>query len=175
MINLSFSPRAFKCSKSTPIPNSKVAGIINFVSPVDPDLGDWLTGAAGRGIGIGTTGAATGTNSADYLSGATVGSVDILGSASRTFSIFADNFNNGGSGVDITGIPCSWNGGVSIAHVNCDYGGSGDMDCGTGNTAAAEPTPAGIVLTIGMDINTTASHADGDTAAPSFDIIVSYN
>ena len=134
---------------------------LSFVSPVDPDMGDWLTGAASRGIGIDTTATATGTDSADYVSGATVGSVDILGSASRTISIVANNFNNGGGGVDITGIPCSWNGGAETA---CD---------GAGITGAST-LPVGHTLLMGVDATTNAVSTDGEVDTPSFDIVVSY-
>ena len=134
---------------------------LSFASATDPNMGDWYSGAASRGIGIDTTAAATGTNSADYVAGASVGSVDILGSASRTISIVANNFANGGGKVDITGVPCSWNGGAETA---CD---------GAGITGAST-TPVGHTLLLGVSATTNAVTVDGDTATPTFDIVVSY-
>lgn len=65
---------------------------------------------------------------------------------------------------------------VSPSQISCvTTGGAGDTDCGTGISAAAAPTIPGTTLLIGLDINTTTSHADGDSAAPAFDIVVTYN
>lgn len=140
---------------------------VRFISPltlsntVNPDLGTFATGPSGRNYILGTDGSISGTDANDYVGGASAGSMIIRGSATQKIDIVAQNLTD--------------DGGVSIANVICNYDGNGDTDCSTGITAVASPSPAGTSLLIGMDINTTTSHADGDTASPSFDIVVSYN
>ncbi len=140
---------------------------IRFISPLtlsdatDPDFGTFETGASGRNFILGTDGSISGSDADAYIDGASAGSMVIHGSAVQKIDIIAQNL------VD--------DGGISIANIICNYGGAGDTDCGTGIAAAAEPTATGTSLLIGMDINTTTAHADGDTASPTFDIIVSYN
>lgn len=134
---------------------------LSFANVVNPDMGDWFTGAASRNIGIDSAGAAAGTDVADYVSGASAGSVDILGSPARTISIVANNFSNNGGSVDIVGVPCSWNGGAETA---CD---------GAGITGAST-LPTGRTLTMGVDANTNAISTEGEVATPSYDIVVSY-
>lgn len=140
---------------------------IRFISPLtlsdvaDPDFGTFETGAAGRNFILGTDGSISGTDANAYIDGASAGSMVIHGSASQKIDIIAQNL------VD--------DGGISIANIICNYGDAGDMDCGTGIAAVSEPAAAGTTLLIGMNINTTTAHADGDSASPTFDIIVSYN
>jgi len=134
---------------------------ISFANAVNPNLGDWYTGASGRNIGITDAGVATGTDVADYVSGATAGSVDILGSPSRTISIVANNFQNNGGGVDIATVPCSWNGGAATS-------------CNGAGITGASTTVAGRTLALGVTANTNAVSTDGQVANPSFDIVVNY-
>ncbi len=98
----------------------------------------------------------------DYLNGATVGSVNVVGSGVAAIDIVANNFVA--------------NGNVSIDDIPCKYGAAAATTCGgAGIVAAAAPTLAGTALLLGVDAATTASHTDGQTASPTFDIVVTYN
>jgi len=134
---------------------------LSFNTNVNPDMGDWLTGATGRDLQLLTTGSVAGTNSADYINGATVGSVNIVGSAIAAIDIVANNFVA--------------NGNVSIDDIPCKYGAAAATVCAAGIVAAAAPTLTGTALLLGVDVATTASHTDGQTASPTFDIVVTYN
>ena len=135
---------------------------LSFNSAVNPDLGNWNAGASGRNFILNTDSSVGGTNSADYINNAAAGSVNVVGSAFDTVDIVANNFvaNNG----------------VTINDVPCKYGAAAATTCGgAGISTAAAPTGAGTALLVGVDVNTTTAHVDGDTAAPTFDIVVSYN
>lgn len=130
-----------------------------FSSLVNPTFGDLLAGVSGRNFILGTNGAVSGIDAADYVSGAAAGSLLITGDASTSVSIQATNLIA--------------DGGVSIVNITCNYDATGDQDCITGFTGAP-PRSQGRILLIGMEINTTTTHGDNDTAAPSFDIVVNY-
>ena len=132
---------------------------IAFASVVNPTFGDLLGGASGRNFIVGTTGAISGADAGDYITGAAAGSVFITGSDTNSIDILATNLTA--------------NGGVTIANVTCNYDATGDADCDVGFTAAP-PTKTGKTLLIGLEINTTQVHGDNVTAAPSFDIVVNY-
>jgi len=134
---------------------------LSFNTVVNPNLGNWNAGASGRNFSVDTTGTAGGTDITDYINNATAGSVNVVGSASDTVDIVASNIVA--------------NGGVSIAHVPCNYGGAGEVNCDVGISTAAAPTTGGTALLLGVEVNTTTAHVDGDTAAPTFDIVVTYN
>jgi len=134
---------------------------LSFNTAVNPNMGNWLTGATGRDLQLLTTGSVAGTNSADYINGATVGSVNVVGSAAAAIDIVANNFVA--------------NGNVSIDDIPCKYGAATATSCGTGITAAAAPTLTGTALLLGVDVATTNAHTDGQTANPTFDIVVTYN
>lgn len=140
--------------------NTRFIRPITFAAVSDPDLGDWLAGASARAIGIDSAGTATGVT-ADYVAGATAGSIDILGSPSRTISIVANNFQNNGGSVDITAIPCNFD---ATGAATCSGAGL------TGITTAV----LGKTLSLGVTAVTNAISTDGETAAPTFDLVVSY-
>ena len=132
---------------------------IVFSSLVNPAFGDLLAGASGRNFILGTNGSISGTNAADYIRGAAAGSILISGDPSTSISIQASNLTA--------------DGGVSIVNITCNWDATGDQDCVTG-FSATPPTSAGKVLLLGVEITTTTTHGDNDTAAPSFDIVVNY-
>ncbi len=135
---------------------------LSFNTAVNPDMGDWLAGAASRELKLFTTGAVGGTSASDYIGGATVGSVNIVGYGVATIDIVANNFVA--------------NGGVTIFDIPCKYGAAAATTCGSGGiVGAAAPTTGGTALLLGVDVDTTAIHTDGQTASPTFDIVVSYN
>ncbi len=140
---------------------------IRFIEPItfseasNPSFGDFEAGGSGRNFVLGTDGSISGANAAAYAGGAQAGSLKIQGSAFQGINIVAQNI------VD--------DGGIQVTSIICNYGGTGNVDCGAGISAAAAPTGAGTTLLLGLNINTTTAHADGDSASPTFDIIVTYN
>ena len=141
--------------------NIRFLAPINLASTIDPNLGNYTAGAAGRNFIMGTDGSISGINADAYAGGANAGSVAIYGSAFNNIDIVAQNIVN--------------NGGVSITAISCNYGGAGSTDCLAGISAAAAPTDAGTILLLGLGVATTAAHVDGNSAAPAFDIVVTYN
>lgn len=134
---------------------------LNFANTTNPSFGDFEAGALGRNFVLGTDGSISGTDADAYAGGANAGSIEIHGSA----------FNN----IDIVAQNLADDGGVSITTITCDYGGTGSVDCVDGISAAAAPTDTGTTLLLGLGVNTTTEHTDGNTAAPTFDIVVTYN
>jgi len=144
-----------------------VNATIRFLTPITfgavtaVDLGDWQAGATGRNFEVDTTGTAGGTDVADYLTGASAGNVDIIGSATATIDIVANNFVANNS-VVVSGVPCK-------------YGAAAATTChGAGITNQAAPG-AGTNLLMGATVDTGTAHADGATATPTLDIVVSFN
>lgn len=134
---------------------------LSFNTAVNPDMGDWLAGASARDMQLLTDGTVAGTNAADYIGGLTVGSVNVVGSTVAAIDIVANNFVA--------------NGGITIDDIPCKYGAAAATVCAAGITAAAAPTLAGTALLLGVDVVSSAIHTDGQTASPTFDIVVSYN
>lgn len=160
LLGMAITGAAFAATQSGIVANIRFLTPLSFGAVTDVDMGDWQAGASGRVFQIDTTGAAGGADSADYISGATPGNVDILGSASATIDIVANNFVANG-GVTITGVPCN-------------YGGAGATTCdGAGISGAAAPG-AGTNILLGATVQTSQIHADGATAAPTFDLVVTY-
>jgi len=139
--------------------NSFAANPLGFSSLVNPAFGDLLAGTSGRNFILGTNGAISGTDAVDYISGAMAGSLVITGDPAQSISIQASNLTA--------------DGGVNIVNVTCNYDASGDQNCVTGFTGSP-PTNAGKILLMGVEINTTTTHGDNDTASPSFDIVINY-
>lgn len=139
--------------------SSFAAKSIGFSNLINPAFGDLLAGASGRNFILGTDGSISGTDAADYVSGAVAGSLTISGSPTQSVSIQASNLVA--------------DGGVSIINVTCNWDASGDQNCLTG-FSATPPTAAGKILLLGLEITTTTTHGDNDIAAPSFDIVVNY-
>ena len=147
--------------------SQSITASIRFIAPVtltstvNPSLGDVNAGTTGRNFVLGTDGSISGTDAAAYTGGASAGSINIQGSASQNIDIVAQNLVA--------------DGGVNITTVYCDYGGTGSTDCVSGIASAAAPTQTGTTLLLGLSVTTTTAHSDGSSAAPTFDIIVSYN
>ncbi len=146
----------------------RLTASIHFLEPlkinsvVNPNLGTWTNGAGGRDFILNTDGSVGGTDTADYLGGAQASKVTVVGSAFNAIDIVANNFVA--------------NGGVAINDIPCKYGAAAVTSCGgAGVSAAAAPTTSGTTLLLGVDVVTTTSHGDGDSASPAFDIVVSYN
>jgi len=138
---------------------ANIFATVAFSSLVSPAFGDFLGGASGRNFILGTNGAITGINAGDYISGATAGSMLITGNGTQSISIQATNLTASG--------------GVTIAGVTCNYDAGGDLDCVSG-FVGSPPNAQGKTLLIGLEINTTTTHGDNNTASPGFDIVVNY-
>jgi hypothetical protein len=109
---------------------------------------------------VDTTAAVTGTGSASYLDSAAAGDASITGSDTQ--------------GVDIILNNSAANGGVSLSLFTCSYDGGAESACDSTLSVAA-PTSLGKTLLFGGTATfTAASYSDGDTASPSFDIVVTY-
>ena len=135
---------------------------LSFNTAVNPDLGNWNAGATGRNFVLNTDSSVGGTNSTDYINKAAAGSVNVVGSAVDTIDIVANNFVA--------------NGGVTINDIPCKYGAAAATTCGgAGLTTQAAPTTGGTALLLGVDVTTSTAHVDGDSANPTFDIVVTYN
>ena len=160
LLGMAVTGAAYAATQSGIVANIRFLTPLSFGVVTDVDLGDWQAGASGRNFQVDTTGAAGGTDVADYISGASAGNVDILGSAVATIDIVANNFV-ANSGVVVTGVPCN-------------YGGAGATTCdGAGISGAAAPG-AGTNILLGATVDTSTAHVDGDTAAPTFDLVVTY-
>ena len=135
---------------------------LSLNSAVNPDLGKWIPGTSGRNFILNADSTVGGTNATDYIGGATASTVKVVGSAVNAIDILANNFVA--------------NGGIVINDIPCKYEPAAATTCGgAGISAAAAPTTAGTTLSLGVDVSTTMAHVDGDTAAPTFDIVVNYN
>lgn len=122
-----------------------------------PTLGVLLTGDSGRNFILNTDETVSGTDAADYVSGAVTGRLSVKKTGpSQSATIVADNF--------------SWTGGVSFSVVPCKFDTGSQTTCeGSGITVTLSATKT---LYVGVDLNTTAAHTGGNTASATYDITV---
>ena len=131
---------------------------ITVTEVTSPTLGVLLSGASGRNFILNTDDTVSGTDAADYLSGADSGRLNISKSGSpQNATIVADNFTTTG-GLTINGVPCRWR---NNAPQTCE---------GSGITKRIRSNPRPLWL--GVDIDTTQAHTGSDTATASYDITV---
>jgi hypothetical protein len=105
------------------------------------------------------TGGANGTGTIIDSSSQAAASLTIIGSSAQTIKIDAVNAQPGN--------------GVVASNFKCRYDIGSAADCSTLVSMAAPST--GTPLFVGLTITTTGAETDGATAAPSFDIAVTYN
>ena len=141
--------------------NIRFVDAATFTNATRPDFGNFEAGTSGGNFVLETDGTISGADAIAYEGGANAGSIEIHGSPTQKIDIVAQNIVN--------------DGGVSVAKVICNYGDTGNVNCGTGISAAAAATDTGATLLLGLDVNTATLHANGASAAPMFDLIVSYN
>lgn len=123
-----------------------------------PTLGILLAGASGRNFILNTDDTVSGTDAADYVTGADSGRLNISKTGSpQNATIVADNFSTTG-GITINGVPCRWR---NNAPQTCE---------GSGITKRIRSNPRPLWL--GVDIDTTQVHSGGDTATATYDITV---
>ena len=131
---------------------------ITITEVTTPTLGVLLSGASGRNFILNTDDTVSGTDAADYLSGADSGRLNISKSGSpQNATIVADNFTTTG-GLTINGVPCRWR---NNTPQTCE---------GSGITKRIRSNPRPLWL--GVDIDTTQVHSGSDTATASYDITV---
>lgn len=136
---------------------------VEFVTPINvtpnqtPDFGIVETGASGRVLTLSTAGVISGADAADYISGALAGDYTVTAGATQAIDISIGNYGANGNVTPSAGT-CAYNGGAAGA---CSL---------TGETGV----PAGATLLVGLTMTTNAIHTDGQTAAPTFDIVVNY-
>jgi hypothetical protein len=130
---------------------------LTVTESTSPTLGVLLTGATGRNFILNTDETVSGTDSADYVSGAVSGALSIKNTGgSRSANILADNFSSTGN-VSINAVPCKFDTGAATT---CD---------GSGINVTLQATKT---LLVGVDLNTTAAHTGGQTASATYDITV---
>ena len=81
---------------------------ITITEVTTPTLGVLLSGATGRNFILNTDDTVSGTDAADYVTGADSGRLNISKvGGNQNATIVADNFSTTG-GVTINGVPCRW-------------------------------------------------------------------
>jgi len=131
---------------------------ITVTEVTTPTLGVLLSGASGRNFILNTDDTVSGTNAADYMSGADSGRLNINKTGgNQNATIVADNFSTTG-GITINGVPCRWR---NNTPQTCE---------GSGITKRIQNNPRQLWL--GVDIDTTQVHSGSDTATATYDITV---
>jgi len=131
---------------------------VTITEVTTPTLGVMLSGASGRNFILNTDDTVSGTDAADYMSGADSGRLNISTSGgNQDATIVADNFSTTG-GVTINAVPCRWR---NNTPQTCD---------GAGITKRIQSTARPLWL--GVDIDTTQAHTGSDAATASYDITV---
>ncbi len=140
--------------------------VVSFVAPITvtantlPNFGNVITDVSGQTLTLSTTGAISGANSSDYVSGALAGNYTIKGSASSTIAI-----SIGGYGADHNVVPSA---------ATCAYnGGAVSSPCNLSTQVA--PGNAGKTLLVGLTMTTNNTETDGTVANPTFQITVVYD
>ena len=141
---------------------------VDFLTPigiaeVTPlDFGFVEAGATGRVISLATDGTVGGADAADHISGEVVGDYTITGSALQTIDIEINNL--------------AANNNVTPSSPVCAYDGGGENACTTVNfDGVVAPGAGGRTLLVGMTMTTDNAHVDGNSATPTYDIVVIYD
>lgn len=111
-----------------------------------------------------TAGAVTvsGAGTGVWLGGTkVVGNIKVNGSATQTIDVIANNYAAAG--------------GVTPSLARCKYGAAAEASCNTAMVGLAGPGGgAGTILLVGISAAADGTQAAGATAAPTFDIVVTY-
>ena len=130
---------------------------LTITETTSPTLGILLSGASGRNFILNTDQTVSGTDSADYLTGAVSGELSVKKTGGgQSANILADNITTSG--------------GVSVNAVPCKYGTGSQTTCdGSGLNVTVSGTKS---LWVGIDLNTSQSHSGGDSASVTYDITI---
>jgi len=130
---------------------------LTVTETTSPTLGVLLTGASGRNFILNTDETVSGTDSADYLSGAVTGRLSVKKTGgSQSANILADNITTSG-GLTYNAVPCKFDTG---SQTTCD---------GSGINVTLNATKT---LYVGIDLDTSQVHSGSDTASVTYDINV---
>lgn len=124
-----------------------------------PSFGLVTTGASGRVLRLSTAGVISGAGASSYIKGARVGNYTIYASATRSISISVSGYTRVNN--------------VTPSLARCSYNGGAEGTCNS--LTAVTGVPTGATLLLGLSITTNAAHTDGQTAVPTFNIVVAYN
>ncbi len=131
---------------------------LTLTKNTDIDFGIVQAGTADT-YTIDTAAAVTAAGAGQILGGTpAAGDIDIAGSAVQLVDITANNF--------------VVNAGVTPANATCAYGAAAEAAC---TIVGAAAPGAGTNLLVGVDAVVDGTQAAGSTAAPTFDIVVTYN
>jgi hypothetical protein len=126
---------------------------------VSPSFGMFFSGASGRQFILNTDGTITGTDAADYITGAVAGNLELKQTGGKLFP------------VNIVAENISTLGGLSVASILCKFQNNLQTTCsGPGINVSLQGKRK---LLLGLDISTTQIHMGG-TASISFDITVTF-
>lgn len=130
---------------------------LTVTETTSPTLGVLLTGSSGRNFILNTDETVSGTDAADYVSGAVTGQLSIKKTGgAQSATIVASNFSTTG-GVSFSVVPCRFDTG---SQTTCE---------GTGITVTLNATKT---LYVGVNLSTTQAHTGGNTASTTYDITV---
>ena len=124
---------------------------------ISPSFGLIFGGPSGRQFILNTDGTITGTDAADYVSGAVAGEVEVKKTGGKVFTahIVAENISTVG--------------GLSVAAVLCKFHNDPQTTCsGSGISVSLQGKRR---LLLGINMSTTQFHSGG-TSSVSFDITV---
>ncbi len=131
---------------------------LTVTETTSPTLGVLLTGVSGRNFILNTDETVSGTDSADYVSGAVTGRLSIKKTGgSQSANILADNITSS-SGVNVSVmIPCKFDTG---SQTTCES---------PGINVTVQATK---ILYVGVDLSTNKAHVGNDTESATYDITV---
>ena len=130
---------------------------LTVTETIIPSFGLIFGGPSGRQFILNTDGTITGTDAADYVSGAVAGEVEVKKTGGKVFPahIVAENISTVG--------------GLSVAAILCKFHNDPQTTCsGSGISVSLQGKRR---LLLGVDMSTTQVHAGG-TSGVSFDITV---
>jgi hypothetical protein len=130
---------------------------LTLTETISPGFGMIYGGPSGRQFILNTDGTITGTDAADYVSGAVAGEVEIKKTGGKVFPahIVAENISTVG--------------GLSVAAILCKFHSDPQTTCsGSGISVSLQGKRR---LLLGVDMSTTQVHSGG-TSSVSFDITV---
>ncbi len=135
-----------------------VFAAVTLTEVTSPALGTLLSGASGRNFILNTDQTVSGTDAADYLSGAVSGELSVKKTGGTdSANILADNITTTG-GVSVNAVPCKWH---NDPQTTCDGSGINiTLQSGT------------RTLMVGVDLDTSQVHSGGDTASVTYDITI---
>lgn len=159
----------FSISQNAYALSQSMTAAVTFIAPLavssisNPSFGKLAANAGATVYTLNTSGSVSVVSGTGEALGGSpaAGSMSISGSSSQTIDISASNLTDDGN--------------VTPSAVTCLYGSGTEIPCNDTSLNTATAPGGGKTLKVGLTITTSGNEADGDTAAPSFDITVVYN